>query len=158
MSLSGWSLLITIGLLNVYHHNPSKPVPVWLDKLVLRLLARVLCFDTNDLISNGSKVIPITSDVTARGKISDEGMPNSEEKTQAWTLKKMVNDSTCPELLKCMRYLLDKEREEERIAGNRDQWVKVGKVLDRFFLVMFSIVMTVTTAIMFPLLKTGDTD
>ncbi len=57
MIMTTLSLILTIAILNIYHHDPSKPVPAWLDRFVLRLLARVLCMHTSD--ENGNQWVQV---------------------------------------------------------------------------------------------------
>jgi len=151
MTMAGVSLVLTICVLNICHHSPSKPIPAWLDKLVLKILARVLCMRTH-LTSSTSPAQntqqPLDDDVE---KIVDD------VRKPAWKKVEMISDDDRyfllpPDILNYVRNMMEKEKEKGRIETNRVQWITVGKVIDRFFLVLLVIVMSLTTVVMFPVL------
>ena len=75
----------------------------------------------------------------------------------AWEKVEMISDDhrdflLPPDILNYVRNMMEKEKEKGRIETNRVQWITVGKVIDRFFLVLLVIVMSLTTVVMFPVL------
>ena len=56
------------------------------------------------------------------------------------------------DVLKHMRDNIEKEKKKDRIETIRDQWITVGRVIDRFFLVLWFIVISLTTLVMLPVL------
>ena len=151
MNMAGMSLILTIFVLNIYHHSPSKPVPVWLVNLVLKLLARVLCMHT--------PVITDTTPVETTVQHADgHAAKNTDEvRDSNWKEAEMIFDdhrhSLMPaDILVHMRDNMEKEKKKDIIELNRDQWITVGRVIDRFFLVLWLIVIFVTTFVMLPVL------
>ena len=46
MVMTGFSIVISVIVLDLHHHEPTAPVPRWLRKLVFGCMARVLCIYT----------------------------------------------------------------------------------------------------------------
>ena len=57
-----------------------------------------------------------------------------------------------PDMLQYVRKSMEKEKEKETIGTNRDQWIAVGRVIDRFFFVLWTIVMSVTAVVVLSVL------
>ncbi len=134
MAMTGMSLMLTIAILNIYHHDASKPVPAWLDKLVLRLLARVLCMHK-----------------------SNKRMRHVDDVDEASENEIIPQDQKHPlfpaDVLKYIHLLMHKEKTKDVNGDNKNQWVQVGKVIDRFFLVSSFIAMFLTAVCMFPVIR-----
>ena len=151
MNMAGISLMLTISVLNIYHHSPSKPIPVWLDRLVLKSLARILCMRTH--LTTGST----PTETTLQHEDSEVEKNTDEVRKPHWKKVEMISDDQKfsllpPDILKYVRNIMEKEKKKDRIEANRDQWIAVGKVIDRFFLVMWFIVISLTTLVMLPVL------
>lgn len=78
MLLVSLSTLLTVVVLNV-HHNEYKPVPQWLRVIVLRYLARVVCF------SEVSGVVP-RKDTNNRDVALHNGHANGHDISRQSTL------------------------------------------------------------------------
>ena len=57
-----------------------------------------------------------------------------------------------PDVHRYVRNLMQKEKEKDRIDNNRDQWVMVGKIIDRFLFYLSFVFMFLVAVIMFPVL------
>ena len=139
MAVSGLSLVITIGILNVYHHNPSRPVPSWIRTLILRGLARVLCMHTDDVTPKKNIVRPV-DDVHVEDLVDDKKPPVPN------------NALLPPEILMYVSNLIEKGREADHQDQNREEWIMVGKVLDKTCLVFFMALITITAAVLLPIM------
>ena len=154
MNMTGISLVLTIFVLSICHHSPSKPIPVWLDKLVLQVLARLLCMHTH----LSTRISPADSIIQP----SDDDLEKNADNVRqpAWEKVEMIaDDDRCsllpPDVLKYLRSCMKKEKEKDRIETNREQWITLGKVIDRFFLVSWLVVLCLTTVITFPVLASN---
>ena len=81
-------LLITVAILNVHHHNKMKRPPSWLQRLVLKQLARIMCMRLVVFENNGSNDILTTGNNVA-------SLDNNKNKTNVWILMARVFDRLC---------------------------------------------------------------
>lgn len=147
MMMSGISLFVTVGILNIYHHTPAKPVPNWLRNVVLIGLARLLCLHDDDVTAQRNSVHP-QNEVQVEDLDAD---PNYQ--------KKMSNHQQAPnslvpdEIVQYVKGLIEKEKETSRQDQNRAEWIMVGKTIDRLCLVLFLFVILITCVVMFPVIS-----
>ena len=144
MSTAGIALSTTICILNIYHYNPSMPVPAWLDRLVIKILARAIRMHLSDATSSGLGSVHPSDDVIVEDMTKEKGGDVIMEQ-QRYPLMP-------PDVQKYVRSLIRKEKEHDRLQNNREQWVRVGKIVDRFLFYVLFVVMLVTAVILFSVL------
>ena len=121
MNMAGMSLMLTIFVLNIYHHSPSKPVPVLLVKLVHKLLARVLCMHA-PVITDTTPV-----ETTVQHADGDAEKNTDEVRESNWKESEMISAdhrySLLPvDILIHLRDNMEEEKKKGIIEINRDQW------------------------------------
>uniref|UniRef100_A0A3Q3DJP4 Neuronal acetylcholine receptor subunit alpha-9-I-like n=1 Tax=Hippocampus comes TaxID=109280 RepID=A0A3Q3DJP4_HIPCM len=115
MTMITASTALTIFIMNIHHCGPdAKPVPKWAKKVVLQYMAR-MCFRNRPL--ERRQLSPCPERRASRGPPCDERrllLPNVE-------------------------YIANCYREQRATQKRTGEWKKVAKVLDRFFMWSFFI-------------------
>ncbi|XP_058257344.1 5-hydroxytryptamine receptor 3A-like [Hemibagrus wyckioides] len=122
------SLLETVIITNVLHHNSMKyrPVPQWVRLVVLKYIARFICYSDPDVTHTQRKIL-------------EQGDIWSTQRTQIDTPQPShangvgVSPLSVPELVEiseCVRVIRDHLTMLQREEALQDEWCHVGYVLD----------------------------
>ena len=126
MILTGVSLLVTVGILNIYHHSPSKPLPTWVRNVILHGLGRVCCVYTDYVRCREAA----THDMQVTVKHLDSVRQGPNQKIRSLQ-KKTRRLPPRQETVEYLKYLRDADIKSKQLEINMEEWVLVGKVLDR---------------------------
>uniref|UniRef100_A0A3P9I5T6 Cholinergic receptor, nicotinic, alpha 10a n=1 Tax=Oryzias latipes TaxID=8090 RepID=A0A3P9I5T6_ORYLA len=128
MTMITASTALTIFIMNIHHCGPdANPVPKWAKKVILQYMARV-CF---------------VYEVGENCSIITEGKEDLDQLTSlsSSVRKNQTNNCPCDEhlLLRDIEYIANYYRDQRATQKRTGEWKKVAKVLDRFFMWMFFI-------------------
>uniref|UniRef100_A0A3Q3WRQ5 Cholinergic receptor, nicotinic, alpha 10a n=1 Tax=Mola mola TaxID=94237 RepID=A0A3Q3WRQ5_MOLML len=126
MTMITASTALTIFIMNIHHCGPdAKPVPKWAKKVILQYMAR-MCFvyevGENCMSPQPEKQEP----PTVKNNCTMNG--------QAGTCRE-----DCRQLLRNIEYIANCYRDQRATQKRTGEWKKVAKVLDRFFMWIFFI-------------------
>uniref|UniRef100_A0A3B1IRX6 Cholinergic receptor, nicotinic, alpha 10b n=1 Tax=Astyanax mexicanus TaxID=7994 RepID=A0A3B1IRX6_ASTMX len=160
MTMITASTALTIFIMNIHHcGSDAQPVPEWARRFILNYLARI-CF----VYEVGESCLTVPTETTSRRGNSCfvNGQAIGEElalKTQGSTLASTTGDLQVPTelkedscrqqggqcmchqqpLLKNIEYMANCYREQKSTQRRTGEWRKVAKVMDRFFMWLFFI-------------------
>ena len=144
MGLSAFALFATTLVLAMHHQSPDRQVPRWIRFSILKGLGTLLCVQT-----------PCGRSTHQRGKpdkVFEETFPTQikciaieecDEKERVSLL------SLLSEVVKFTRMIQAKNTEKDEQEQNKKDWTKVAGIIDRFFLIIYCVITTVTTIILF---------
>ena len=173
MVMTGCSIVISVIVLDLHHHEPYTPVPNWLRRLVFNCMARCLClkgpyreaaahihvshsrFNRNSTRSYGnhSMTMPDEDESMHLQQPSGvdpaiDGMNNvvkgfydELEALMAPRKKRPILE----EMLQHLREITTKMRKNIKKDNIKSEWKMVAKVLDRFLLVCFLLIISAFT-------------
>ncbi|XP_066271575.1 neuronal acetylcholine receptor subunit alpha-9-like [Branchiostoma lanceolatum] len=153
MPLIGWYVIVTLVLLSLslllgsivvnlsICTADTTPVPAWVRRLVLRYMSQVLFM--GDL--SGSLVVDQEQKSVEIGKsILNDGtlqVPQINEKNDVEEKepegKRIPFDGRMEELLELVRIIARRLEEEREGEALEDDWKRVARVLDKFFMVLY---------------------
>uniref|UniRef100_A0A3B5QAZ1 Cholinergic receptor, nicotinic, alpha 10a n=1 Tax=Xiphophorus maculatus TaxID=8083 RepID=A0A3B5QAZ1_XIPMA len=123
MTMITTSTALTIFIMNIHHCGPdAKPVPKWAKKVILHTWRNGIFLDC------GESGDPVRS---RKGGVSDV-----ERKDDGISCNTHPNDGP---LLHNIEYIANCYRDQRATQKRTGEWKKVAKVLDRFFMWMFFI-------------------
>ena len=102
-------LMLTVTVLNIHHKNPQKYPPSWLERIATHIPTNFICM---------SKKKPSTKYKKVR-----KAEPNIYNGLSQYVQR--------------VGFLTWEEKQEPVIEPVRLSWIKVAKILDRFFLIIF---------------------
>ena len=143
MCLLAVSLVITVSILSIHFHSTDKPVPKWAKIVVLNWIATLVCETRRRAkpeVSPSAKDPDKIPTVVSGSLIS---LDNSD-KPQGGASPAELN---LPGYLRA--FILRRTQTDEitaNLAVNKADWQAVSRVLDRFFLIIFSIAMFIIIA------------
>ena len=137
MGVDAVSLIVTVLLLNLYHHSDSTEVPNWLKTIVCKYIATVLCFKCTH---SESKVDP-SKEESISSKIAlnntepvDEDQPTNGDASE-------TPGVILPDYLRTYIQNRGKREKDSAISDeNRSCWQTVARIMDRLFLLIYIIV------------------
>ena len=152
IGMSASAVFLAVLVLNVHHHDPSKPVPKWVENLVFVGLATLVCkrkaVSELGLWGNKAKVHPaveMKDGNTSFAIITKEIEVTKEE------VRKNDGESNSPNPVS-----VDAGTGESSVtpsAGNYGNcWILAAQILDRFFMWSYLIVLVVTTLLLMVIL------
>ena len=164
MGLTALSLLMTVYIVNIFHHNPHKEVPRWLKKYVLNILAKVTCFTPKGegaynityrkWKENGdanSSIIEVNSSVANNGTRRSVFVPNNRAFWNSVDSKIRAishpEAKTMPEEYNSR--LKPKETDQSDWLKNKEDWRKASRILDRINLILTVIAVVALTLFLF---------
>ena len=118
MSSALW-LFLTVAVLNMHHKNPDKHPPRLLEIISLRIIARLLCMKT--------KV--------------------NKSRYKAVSQKEPCLYNGLSQHFRSISFVSKEETSEADSISERLTWIKLAKIFDRFFLVLFSFLDTLAIAL-----------
>lgn len=166
MVMTAFSIVISVIVLDLHHHEPSSPVPRWLRRLVFGFMARILCMKTPYGTESSSlfqiahgrlRHTHVTSaedcdeDILEANNIAGitavmRGLYDDLESVMAPKKKKPLFE----EILQHLRDITTKMKRNIRREQIKEEWKMVAKVIDRFLLVIFLIaIITLTATILY---------
>ncbi len=137
MAMSMMSLLGTVAVLALHHHNPADPIPPWLAKL-LRLYPKKIQSSTTALQQNNralTQVVPFSLP-----------MDNTKEKVDIASVPTSLWEQMLEEMKK-----MNSSGKTENVHHN--MWQKAASKLDRYMLYIFGAILVLTNGIFFLLLN-----
>ena len=132
MGITALSLIVTVTVLSTFYHDPTKPLPSWLRRLTMECLAFVTCFTPDSKVKGTTEVKPVCNGVPP--KLDDE------------TKDHVAFEAKSPMPYAISEYftrLTEKEAETSHIEDNKRDWERAAKIIDRFCLIVTSLITTV---------------
>ena len=129
MGITAVSLIVTVVVLSIFYHDPSKPLPTWFRALTFNCLAPVACFTGDNKIGGTTEVKPIVGNAL-------------QQKTDAKEQVTYESASSLPyALMEYFSRMTEKEIDEQNCNDNKADWEKAARVIDRFcfFMTLFAI-------------------
>ena len=168
MVMTAFSIIISVIVLDLHHHEPSNPVPRWLRQLVFGCMARMLCMETpyrNESsslfqIAHGRLKQPV-SDADNASLDEEDLAEDSHVQGMNNFMKNLYDDLEVvmapkkrrplfDEILQHMRDITTKMKRNIKREQVKEEWKMVAKVIDRFLLVIFLIaIITLTATILY---------
>ncbi len=131
MAITATSLFCTVLILNIYYHNPKKPLPNWLRMITLNLLAKAMCFSTQK--GKTIQVLPTNGHVGSLHEVRSIGDIDVKENLNL----KCPTPLTVPsDITQFVRNLSAKEEEKVHLEKNREDWQRVARIIDRLCLII----------------------
>ena len=129
MGITAVSLIVTVVVLSIFYHDPSKPLPTWLRVLTLNCLASATCSTGGNKIAGTTEVKPIVGN-------------GLQQKADVQDQVKYESASPLPyPLTEYFSRMAEKEIDEQNYNDNKADWEKTARVIDRFcfFMTLFAI-------------------
>uniref|UniRef100_A0A665VR04 Neuronal acetylcholine receptor subunit alpha-10-like n=1 Tax=Echeneis naucrates TaxID=173247 RepID=A0A665VR04_ECHNA len=127
MTMITASTALTIFIMNIHHCGPdAKPVPKWAKIVILQYMAR-MCF----VYEVGENCMSPQLDKQEKGGVSDGERKDREVSC--------ISPSSEWQLLRNIEYIANCYRDQRATQKRTGEWKKVAKVLDRFFMWIFFI-------------------
>ena len=136
LATSMLSLIVTILNLRLFHHDASEPVPDWL-KGIIRFMATITC-QTQELrnfhygVSSQAKP---EVDIKKTAEVNDKPVQSVQNGLAA---KPEVSNGNCCDVVAAERIHLPR----------RSPWESSARIFDRFFAVLFLLVVLVVNIVM----------
>ncbi|XP_051966176.1 neuronal acetylcholine receptor subunit alpha-10a [Xyrauchen texanus] len=131
MTMITASTALTIFIMNIHHCGPeARPVPNWAKKFILEYLARI-CF-VYEVGENCMTVQPEKNDPHSQKPPAGRGEDHDARHKPQCICEQQL-------LLRNIEYVANCYRDQRATARRTGEWKKVAKVLDRFFMWMFFI-------------------
>ena len=175
MVMTAFSIVISVIVLDLHHHEPSSPVPKWTRRLVFGVMAKVLCMKT-PYQNESSSLFQI-----AHGRLyglygpagsskfahpvddcDEEDVLNENNIMGLHTLMKGLYDDLeavmAPkkkkplfgEILQHLRDITTKMKRNIKKEQVKEEWKMIAKIVDRFLLIIFMIaIITLTVTILY---------
>lgn len=150
MVMTALSIVISVVILDLHHHEPNRPVPDWLRRIVFGILSRLMFIDTpykNEPTSSFFRQKKKNL-VKKRMKSSIEGDHESEDINRP--KNNSLNDDCLEisllmkkkfylfeEILLHLREITAKMRKNIKREQLNEEWKMVAKIIDRFLLLIF---------------------
>uniref|UniRef100_A0A3Q1JW84 Cholinergic receptor, nicotinic, alpha 10a n=1 Tax=Anabas testudineus TaxID=64144 RepID=A0A3Q1JW84_ANATE len=136
MTMITASTALTIFIMNIHYCGPdAKPVPKWAKKVILQYMAR-MCF----VYEVGEKLHVATDGETGASSTKEHqlkgGVSDGERKDREVSCNTQTNEQ---QLLHNIGYIANCYRDQRATQKRTGEWKKVAKVLDRFFMWIFFI-------------------
>ena len=159
MVMTGISIVISVIVLDLHHHEATTPVPKWLRRLVFGCMGRLMCVYASVQHENSS-VFQI-----AHGKLRKtcEGSGEEEERLAEHmdgynsVVKGLFYDDLeaimaprrrkpmLEEILQHLRDITTKMKRNIKRDQVKEEWKLLAKIIDRFLLVIFLLAITTLT-------------
>ena len=132
MAITATSLFCTVMILNVYYHNPKKPLPNWLRFITMNLLAKAMCFSTQK--GKTIQILPTTNGLA--GSLNEVRSITDVEVKENLDLKCPSPVTVPADITRFVKTLSAKEEEQVYLEKNREDWQRVARIIDRLCLVI----------------------
>ena len=182
MVMTAFSIVISVIVLDLHHHEPSSPVPRWVRKMVFGVMAKMLCMKTpyqNEssslfqiahgrlgygLAGSSSRFAHNVDDCDEEDVLNEnnilglhtlmKGLYDDLEAVMAPKKKKPLFD----EILQHLRDITTKMKRNIKREQVKEEWKMIAKIVDRFLLIIFMfaiIALTLTILYIYPVLATA---
>lgn len=150
MVMTALSIVISVVILELHHHEPNRPVPNWLRRIVFGVLSKLMFIETPYKNESTSIFFPKrVKNVARKGlKIDIEEIRMFED------VKRQQNCSFIDESLEIAKQLRGKQHVFEEILQHlkeittkmkknikreklNEEWKMLAKIIDRFLLLIF---------------------
>ena len=149
MGMTALSILFCVIVLNLHHEEKNTPVPRWL-RYIYNAIAFVLCFrhygdeqrESMFPLAEMKHSLPRTFTIQAPftfGGMFESVMYSGEGKSGHKA------NSELEEILHHLRQITGRLKDSEEQDAIRLQWKMLSKMLDRFFLILFVLLVVVST-------------
>ena len=180
MVMTAFSIVISVIVLDLHHHEPSSPVPRWTRKLVFGVMAKILCMktpyqnETSSLfqIAHGRLYGPPGTSKFAQNvdDCDEEDVLNENNIMGIHTLMRGLYDDLeavmaprkkrplFDEILQHLRDITTKMKRNIKRDQVKEEWKMVAKIVDRFLLIIFMfaiITLTVTILYIYPVMASA---
>jgi hypothetical protein len=165
MAMTAMSILICVVVLNLHHRDPSAPVPPWLHSVTYHFMAYAVCMRSQLRSTARSSVFQLCEfsrdyaratsgnsvqhghhdDYSTSCAADDNGLCDHVSYLMKATGKKKV---VLEEILKNVRHITYKMKENEEQDAIKAEWKLVAKVLDRFFLLFFVLLVLIASVVL----------
>ena len=137
MYLAGISMLCTVAVLFLHHNRRPRPVPRVLRHVVLRVIGRKLRITDYETPQSPSDSLA-ESDAATTARHGDNATNDLQESNDVSATK----NSDCSGI--------------DSRKSIRDEWIEIARVVDRFFFVIFSVLIVgITSAMMIAMTVKG---
>ena len=150
MGITALSLLFTLLVLNIHHHNPKKPVPKVIQLMVLNWLAKAVCMKRKE---NNNSEKPKS---LGANQLKPEHI-DGENNIGAKAAYPGVNESLPADVLMYIRKKIQDDVEADEIENNREDWHHAASIVDRFLLILFSLAIFIMSVTCLLLIIDGNT-
>ena len=148
MALISTSLVITVCILNIYHHTTDNTVPRWIKVLVMDWIATMLCMKCGRPKHQVAPRIEVSCEVAKKMDTKVKSVPFLEVKNGVPAPSKKGMDVNLPDYVRT--YIFQAAEREAQTAiseENKSDWQIVGRVLDRLFLFIFLAIMIIISVL-----------
>ena len=154
MALISSSLVITVWILNIYHHTTDNPVPRWIKLLVLDWMATMLCLRCGRPKPQIAPRSGLNREMATDTDTPIKSTASLQVNDNILVPPKKGMDVNLPDYLRTF-ILHATETEAQAVISeeNRSDWQLVARVLDRLFLFIFLVIMVIICAIYFSIYK-----
>ncbi len=175
MVMTAFSIVISVIVLDLHHHEPSSPVPRWMRRLVFGFMAKLLCMKTpyqNESsslfqIAHGRLRLPGAPPPklvhqNAADDCDDDDLLNENNIVGLHSLMRGLYDDLeavmapkkkkplFDEILQHLRDITTKMKRNIKREQVQEEWKMVAKIVDRFLLIIFMIaIITLTVTILY---------
>lgn len=160
MALTSLSLIGSVIVLNVYHHDSRRPVPGWIKKSLFSCFSRCLCMAQSGESPNGANEVPwpqsanigspeTENDLYICAQHGTRSLKNNQVKSSGSEVK------LPGEILAFIKNANQREMQNDINEENRGDWQRLAAVLDRLFFIITCIIIVAGAIGMMAVLKTG---
>ena len=143
MAITSAAMFVTVFILAVFNKNPEKEVPSWANKLIMQGIGTVVCLKPKVL---GTNIVQPASHTQKIGVVED--LEYSEKPSDILSKQEKLPSSPVPEIMvKYYSLMLEKEAENDWIEKNRNDWQRMSRIMDRFFLLLFLLVFIICSTV-----------
>ncbi len=160
MVMTAFSIVISVIVLDLHHHEPSNPPPKWLRRIVFGFMAHIICMRTpyqNESsslfqIAHGKLRHPMHDTDDEEDRMEENHLPglthlmrglyDDLETVMAPKKKKPLFE----EILQHLRDITTKMKRNIKREQIKEEWKMVAKIIDRFLLVVFLIAIVMLTS------------
>ncbi len=152
MAITAYTVITTICVLYIFHHNADIPVPGWLQVIMFNCLGRVFCIG-GKTHRHGKTRSYSKSNICPKLSFNKGINITDIENNSSKTFESIVTFP--PEIMELTKKMLQKREEDERHEKNKEDWQKVAIILDRFFLLLSVFGIAILSITIFVSIRTG---
>ena len=171
MVMTAISIVISVIVLDLHHHEPTTPVPRWLRKFAYGFAAKILCMKTNYTPEKSHSLYSVTHASSWKrnehGETLEENGIREDDRLMHGVNGPMRNlyedfeflvssrkkSLVFEEILQHLRDITGKIKSNVKRENIREEWQTVAKIIDRFLLLIFLIAivsLTVSILLLYP--------
>ena len=161
MAMTATSILICVVVLNLHHRDPNAPVPRWLRHLTYNIMAPMVCMRSH-INHRGSTVYQLCEFAKDYAMSVHENHADTDQQAPQTSLEDNgICDQMCylmkgsakkkvllEEVVKHLRQITCKIKEQDEQDSLKAEWKIVAKILDRFFLILFVLLVIVSSVVL----------